>query len=547
MQVSNQSTLVPAATLIVVRDAANGLEVLLLRRADSKTFAGGAWIFPGGKVDADDRHLHACSEGLDDATASARLNVPHNGLDYYLAAIRECFEEAGLLFVSSEPNTIKPHLDEWRLELRRGERNFQSLCSEYGLKLAADQLTYFSHWITPVGVPKRFDTRFFLAITPSGQIASADGTEVVEHLWISARDALAHDAPLKLMLPTRKCIETIARFDSASALMDWARAPREINVIVPRRAMGHDGLRHVMPNEPAWAEIGRLDPGGLGNVSCELQAGHAVRLSERVIRVTANNASVMTGPGTNSYLVGNGAANEWAVIDPGPLDSEHVNALLSAAPGVIRWIFVTHTHMDHSPAVALLKAKTHAQVYGQLPAFPERQDASLVPDAPLHGGERITLSDSTTLRIIHTPGHASNHLCYLLEEEKTLFTGDHVMQASTVVINPPDGDMRAYIAALRAVLSEDLDWLAPGHGFLMAQPHQAIEWIIAHRLQREAKVLAALRDLSPANAQQLLKQVYNDVPEALHRVALRSLTAHLIKLRDEGMATEANDQWSLTT
>ena len=150
------------------------------------------------------------------------------------------------------------------------------------------------------------------------------------------------------------------------------------------------------------------------------------------------------------------------------------------------------------------------------------------------------------MRVIHTPGHASNHLCYLLEEEKTLFTGDHVMQASTVVINPPDGDMRAYIASLRAVLSEDLEWLAPGHGFLMAQPRQAIEWIIAHRLQREAKVIAAVRNLGPANAQQLLKQVYSDVPEALHRVALRSLTAHLIKLRDEGIATEANDQWSLT-
>ena len=114
-------------------------------------------------------------------------------------------------------------------------------------------------------------------------------------------------------------------------------------------------------------------------------------------------------------------------------------------------------------------------MHGRIADHPEWQDASFAPDTPLAGGERFALGDGTTLRAIHTPGHASNHLCYLLEEEKTLFTGDHVMQLSTVVINPPDGDMAAYLASLRELLAEDLDWLAPGHGFLMAQPRRALQ------------------------------------------------------------------------
>jgi len=251
----------------------------------------------------------------------------------------------------------------------------------------------------------------------------------------------------------------------------------------------------------------------------------------------------MTGPGTNTYLIGGGDTNEWAVIDPGPLGEGHVRAVVGAAPGPIRWIFATHTHVDHSPATVLLKELTGATVHGRLPDHREWQDATFTPDVALTGGERFALPGDTTLRAIHTPGHASNHICYLLEEEKTLFTGDHVMQASTVVINPPDGDMAAYLASLRALLAEDLEWLAPGHGFLMAEPQRAIEWIIAHRLKREAKVVDALAAHATADA--LLPVVYDDVPTRLHPMAMRSLTAHLQKLRADGRAAEQDGRWSL--
>jgi glyoxylase-like metal-dependent hydrolase (beta-lactamase superfamily II) len=273
----------------------------------------------------------------------------------------------------------------------------------------------------------------------------------------------------------------------------------------------------------------------------------AVRLSARVIRVTANNGSVMTGPGTNTYLVGGGPRNEWAAIDPGPHDPSHVDAIVAAAPGPIRWIFVTHTHQDHSPAAALLKARTGAPLLGRVAEHPEWQDRDFAPDQVLQGGERIALDEGVTLRAVHTPGHASNHLCYMLEEEKTLFAGDHVMQQSTVVINPPDGDMAAYIGSLRSLLSEDLEWIAPGHGFLMAEPKRAIEWIVSHRLKREAKVVDALRDLGPAAEDALLAQVYDDVPQRLHGVAMRSLKAHLLKLEHEGRARrEDGGRWRLT-
>jgi len=192
-----------------------------------------------------------------------------------------------------------------------------------------------------------------------------------------------------------------------------------------------------------------------------------------------------------------------------------------------------------------LKARTEATVHGLAARHREWQDTSFVPDVSLHGGERMELVPGTTLAAIHTPGHASNHLCYLLEEEKTLFTGDHVMQMSTVVINPPDGDMRAYIESLRSLLSLDLDWLAPGHGFLMAEPRQAMEKVIAHRLGREAKVLEAVRALAPASSSTLLERVYADVPPRLHPMAMRSLTAHLLKLRDDGVVAEREGEWAL--
>ncbi len=542
-----------AATIVVVRDGPAGLEVLLSRRADGTDYTSGAWVFPGGIVDARDREAHAACTDIDDAAASARLGLDRGGLDFFVAAIRECFEESGLLFgrmLAAEGEALDgaaaARLAPWRKLLHQREHGIAELCAKEGIRLDAGALVYLSHWLTPLGRAKHYDTRFFIAAAPASQVALFDGTEMVEQLWIAPAEALARSRTLKLLTPTQKSLDLISGFADVAALMAWAAAPRSVPLTMPRVAIGKDGPRPVLPDEPAWAELGRIDPAGHGHGSYDLVPGRAVRLSERVIRVTAGNGSMMTGPGTNTYLVGGGPRNEWAAIDPGPAIDAHVEAILAAAPGPITRIFATHTHNDHSPATVALKARTGATVHGLAARHREWQDASFVPDVTPTGGERIELVPGTTLAAIHTPGHASNHLCYLLEEEKTLFTGDHVMQMSTVVINPPDGDMRAYIESLRSLLDRDFDWLAPGHGFLMAEPRRAMEKIIAHRLGREAKIVAALRDLQPASSEALLDQVYADVPAKLHPMAMRSLTAHLLKLRDDGVATQSGGSWSLS-
>jgi glyoxylase-like metal-dependent hydrolase (beta-lactamase superfamily II) len=245
----------------------------------------------------------------------------------------------------------------------------------------------------------------------------------------------------------------------------------------------------------------------------------------------------MTGPGTNTYLLGE---HELAVIDPGPAIDSHIEKLLAA--GNIRWILCTHTHQDHSPAAAALKKATGARIFGR-PA-PAGQDASFSPDQVLEHGERVQLG-ALALKAIHTPGHASNHLCYLLEDTRMLFTGDHVMQGSTVVINPPDGDMRAYLASLELLLGEDIAILAPGHGYLIGEPHREVRRLVQHRLKREDKVREALARLGEPTLEEMLPLVYDDVPQRMHGVAARSLTAHLQKLVADGAAHAKDGRYTL--
>jgi len=395
-------------------------------------------------------------------------------------------------------------------------------------------------------VPKRYDTRFFVTEAPELQVASQDDHETDAQLWLTPAEGLERRKELKLAPPTFKILELLRRLGDVDAVLAHARGLPSVPCTMPRLATGSKGLRPVMPDEPPYAELGRLDPDGHGRHSYELAPGPAVRLSPRLIRVTAPNGSLMTGPGTNTYLIGGGPSNEWAVLDPGPADDAHVQAIVDAAPGPIRWIFVTHTHKDHSPAAQALKAHTGAPLHGMAPLHAEWQDTDFVPDVPLAGGEVFVLPGGSTLRVVHTPGHAGNHLCYLLDEERMLFTGDHVMQGSTVVINPPDGDMGAYLKSLRELLALDIDWLAPGHGFLMPQPRRAMQHIIDHRLKREAKVLQAFADSTARPTDALLAAVYDDVPPKLHAMARRSLLAHLHKLRDDGRITQPDsDRWAL--
>ena len=544
-----------AASLLLLRDAqdSRAVEVLMLRRAERDgDMRSGAAVFPGGVLDPRDRHVHTHGHclGPGDAEASARLGLAEGGLDYLVAAVRETYEEVGLLLVDR-----LPHADElqgWRDRLQSGAASMADFCHAHSIRLDLRGLAYHSHWLTPPGMPKRFDTRFFVALAPAGQTAVADYGEALELMWLTPQAALQPERSLKLLPVTRRTLQDLARFDNAADALDEAAARRDIRLTLPRLGRSTKGPRVVLPDELPYAEIARLDPLGRGDVACEIQPGVAVRLSDRVWRVTAPNAGPMTGPGTNSYLVGAGENAGWTVIDPGPESDCHLKALLAAASMAgrpITRILVTHTHRDHSPGAVALARATGAPVLGRTAEHPAWQDPLFAPQRELQHGERLSCGGAqggSTLRVLHTPGHASNHLCFLLEEEATLFTGDHVMQGSTVVINPPDGDMAAYLAALRGLLHVDLDWLAPGHGFLVAQPHEVLRALIAHRLRREAGVLAALQAHGPADLAALLPHVYADVPAALRSMARRSLLAHLIKLQADGAARldASADLWS---
>jgi glyoxylase-like metal-dependent hydrolase (beta-lactamase superfamily II)/8-oxo-dGTP pyrophosphatase MutT (NUDIX family) len=534
----------PAASLILLRDGEAGLEVLMLRRAErDNDLRSGVCVFPGGVVDERDRAAHGHCLGGDDAALSRRFGVAEGALDFAVAALRECFEEAGLLLADRpfDPNAAEP----WRSRLQAGEAGAAEVCETFGLRLDLRGVYYHSHWLTPPGAPKRFDTRFFIARAPAGQEAVADYGEAVELMWLTPQQALSRERGLKLLPVTRRTLQDLARFASTDPALEEARSRREIRLTMPRAASSRQGERRVvLPDELPYAEIGRLDPAGRGDVCCEIVAGRAVRLSPRVHRVTAPNPGMMTGPGTNSYLVG--GDGQFTVIDPGPADPVHLQALLDAAAGLagrIERILVTHTHVDHSPGAVALAQATGAPVFGRRATFAAGQDASFSPQREPADGERFDVGAGATLRVIHTPGHASNHLCYLLEQEATLFTGDHVMQGSTVVINPPDGDMAAYLRSLQALLDEPMDWLAPGHGFLVAEPHAVLRALIQHRLRREGRVVDALRHQRQAGLDSLLPEVYADVPAGLHAVARRSLLAHLLKLEADGVAAADGDVW----
>ena len=273
----------------------------------------------------------------------------------------------------------------------------------------------------------------------------------------------------------------------------------------------------------------------------KITPGVVVQVSPLVRRLTAPNPGMMTGPGTNTYIVG---GNALALIDPGPDLDAHLQATLALVGGRLRWILCTHTHTDHSPGARELKAATGAQVIGMRAPQHGNQDHAFAPDREFAHGDVLDCGEFA-LRAIHTPGHASNHLCYLLEREKVLFTGDHIMQGSTVVINPPDGDMVAYLNSLASLLELDIARVAPGHGHPIDEPHTEARRLIAHRLRREQKVIDAFATANPATLDELLSVVYADTPQRLHQVARRSLHAHLLKLAHDGRVWQQGERWKL--
>jgi glyoxylase-like metal-dependent hydrolase (beta-lactamase superfamily II) len=282
-----------------------------------------------------------------------------------------------------------------------------------------------------------------------------------------------------------------------------------------------------------------------------LAHGAVERVAPLVRRVLCNNPGAFTWRGTNSWIIGSGGS--VAVLDPGPEDAAHLAALLAATRGErITHILVSHTHRDHSPGAAALKAATGAPTFGFGPHMTppgqggEGGDHGFLPDVAVPDGGVIE-GDGWRLVALHTPGHCGNHLCFALEGTGVLFSADHVMSWSTSVVSPPDGSMRAYMASLaRLRAREGTDRLyLPGHGPPLPEPMPFLDALALHRQRREARIRAALREQGPSSVEALVGPVYGPMDPQLLAAAGRSLLAQLIMLEEEGMARREGGLWRL--
>jgi glyoxylase-like metal-dependent hydrolase (beta-lactamase superfamily II)/8-oxo-dGTP pyrophosphatase MutT (NUDIX family) len=519
----------PAATVLLLRDAAAGLEVLMTRRSATASFAPGAYVFPGGGIDAADAQAH------DIAARRPTQQGPH--LTQAIAAIRESFEELGILLARHGDGRPVQAGDVAALDRHTP---FAAQCRERGLVLAADQVFVLAHWITDRDLPRRFDVPFLVARMPEGQPPMADEAEQFEPVWVRPADALArHKAGQFFMIfPTIRTLERLEKFANVDAVLAACAGEQVLWTSCPRAGFVQGAEARFMEHEMQYGELALVSPDGQLLHHLDWHTDQPVALLKNLVRMTAPNPGVMTGPGTNGYIVGDPDTG-YIVIDPGPHEPEHQQRIWRATNGDIRLIVCTHSHADHSPGARPLQAlcRTSPSILG-LPSAPTARPASeFTPDRALAEGEIIALSGNGvthSLKVIHTPGHAANHLCLVLLEDGLLFSGDHILNGSTTVVDPPDGDMTAYLDSLdrlaAACDSYGIEFILPAHGHVLGFAKRAIQLLKAHRLQREARIVAAMRERPQGTLEDWVELAYADVPPRLWPVAKRSLLAHVQRI-----------------
>ena len=262
----------------------------------------------------------------------------------------------------------------------------------------------------------------------------------------------------------------------------------------------------------------------------EPERGMALPVVPGISRIVANNPSLMTYHGTNTYLIE--TSDGFVVLDPGPDDDGHLKDIMIATQGRVSAILLSHTHSDHLGATAALKARTGAATY----AFHLSADPAFSPEVLLRDGDMVA-----GMTAIHTPGHASDHLCFA-RPDGLVFSADHVMSWSSSIVSPPGGDMAAYVASLRLMLSRDDCLYLPGHGPPLPNPKPYVEELLNHRVKREQAILQALR-IEPHTSQDLVDRLYSKSHPWLKRAAERNVVAHLLKMQMEGLVVQQGDCW----
>ena len=528
----------PAATVLLLRDSPLGIEVLMTRRSMTASFAPGAYVFPGGGVDALDAASHA--------QARRRATQSDLHLTQAIAAIRESFEELGVLLARHRDGSLADQRD---IAAMNRSAPFVAECQSHGLTLAADEVFVLAHWTTDRDLARRFDVPFLVARMPEGQAPVADETEQFEPVWVRPADALArHKAgQFFIIFPTIRTLERLLDYEAVGAVLHACAATEQpLWTSCPRAGLLAGREERYMEQDPPYGELALVCPDGQIAHALDWQTETPVALLKSVLRLTAPNPGAMTGPGTNSYLVGSPDTGYMA-IDPGPADTEHLEKLWRAAGGDIRMIVCTHSHPDHSPGAAPLQALcAHKPPILGLPSAPTaRSHSQFTPDRPLQDQELLRLTGPTlqgdlthTLKVIHTPGHAANHLCLMLLEDGLLFSGDHILGFSTTVIDPPDGDMTAYLDSLdllsAACAQHRIEFILPAHGYVIGgyagEAIGVIARLKAHRLQREARILQAMQAQPQGTLDDWVAQAYADVPARMWPVAKRSLMAHVARI-----------------
>ena len=505
----------------------------MTRRSAGASFAPGAFVFPGGGIDPADTRAHAL--------ALRRVGQSDLHLTQAIAAIRESFEELGVVLARRADGAWPDVADLAALDRAAP---FAAQCASRGLVLAADAVFLLAHWITDRDLPRRFDVPFLVARMPEGQLPVADETEQFEPVWVRPANALERHAAgsFFMIFPTIRTLQRLTMFASVDALLQACAATEQpLWTSCPRAGWLAGKEERYMEQELPYGELELVSPDGQIVHRLDWQSLQPVPLLRNLVRLTAPNPGAMTGPGTNSYLVGDPTTG-FIAIDPGPADTLHIERLWRAAGGNIRFIVCTHSHPDHAPGAPPLQALCESQppILGLPSADTARAHSVFTPDRLLADGEELHLADPDgtvlhTLRVVHTPGHAANHLCLVLVQDGILFSGDHVLNGSTTVVDPPDGDMNDYLESLdkltAACAAYDIHFIAPAHGYVIAQAANAIAWLKAHRLTREAKILGVMQRQPEGTLDDWVQEAYDDVPPRMWPVAKRSLLAHVQRIQ----------------
>ena len=492
---ATRKTFRDAACVVLLRGAGSELEVYWVRRGDAVPFQPGFMAFPGGKVDAADGEFPV-SGVSDDLERAARV-----------CAVREALEETGVL-VGAQDDVTPASLAAAREALLGGRATLAEVAREHGWRLSPESLTFAGRWQTPAFAPVRFDTLFFLAQVPSGQEPSVIPGELASGEWVKPLAALDRYRHGELTFAAPILWTLIALAEGEASLAERiAEGPARAATPVRRIELQWGVVLHAMPTKP-------LPPALY----------------------------------TNAYLLGE---CELALIDPGSGEPEHLHDLFALAEHLaaegrrVAMIVVTHHHPDHTGGVAACRERFGARVVGH------RELAAHLPlDVLVKDGDVLPLLpglNDWTLRVLETPGHSRDSISLWHEKRRALFCGDLLPGgAGSVVIDPPDGDMRDYLTSLERCAALEPQTLFPAHGSPSGAAVRRIRALIQHRMDREAKVVGALGE-SPRTLSELVPAVYDDTPRELWGWAERSLLAHLEKLEHDGRAARAGEGWRVSS